>query len=204
MAHRRLQDLPPTRHARDNAPDMPVPNINRGAPLPGMSMPTPQGEFGDPYQMRRGGGGNKWVLEGLKKKYPETAEMFDPFTWFGSSAGPGSLPDPSGFAESFGGAGGASGAGGYGGSGLSASSMGWGPWAALIGAGKGMQASDPDSFKGKLAHGALGPSISQGVAGIKDNPLMGMLNLGLGPLQGFTPWGKKARQTDPEWMGMGK
>ena len=174
---------------------MPVPNLSRdqGAPLPQMPM-AGMPQFGNPMQDRESGG-NPWLLNALKKEYPET---FDPTMWFGSS-GPGSLPDPSGFAESFG-----SPLGGSGGGGLSMSSMGPMGWAAMITAGKSAQAQDPDSFMGKALHGLLGPSISQGMAGIKENPLTGLLNLGLGPLQGFTPWGKEARRTDPEWLGMGK
>jgi hypothetical protein len=188
----------------DNAPDMPVPNLNRsqGAPLPQMPM-AGMPQFDNPLSGRNQGG-NPWLLNALKKEYPQT---FDPSMWFGSGGGgPGPLPNPSGFAESFGGplGAGGGGAGGGGAGGFSMSSMGPMGWAAMIAAGKGLQAQDPDSFMGKALHGLLGPSISQGLAGIKENPLTGLLNLGLGPLQGFTPWGKKARRTDPEWMGLGK
>ncbi len=199
MAHRQRYPL-----LRSNAPDMPVPNLNRdqGAPLPQIPMAAPQ--FSDPFQSRGGGTSDPWLLNSLKSEGTKLWGGYDPTTgidWdtgrqgvgglFGSppsyASGPGSLPNPSGFAESFGGPLG-------GGGGFSASSISPFGWAAMITAGKTMQAQDPDSFMGKALHGLLGPSISQGLA----DPL----NTLLGPFQGFTS--SKARNTPPEWMGMGK
>jgi hypothetical protein len=174
----------------DNAPDMPVPNINRdrGGSLPQMPMAAPP-NAGNPLEpFGSSNSGNPWLLNQLKSQ--ATTDGFNPFSIFGSSgptSGPGPLPNPSGFAESFGGPLG-------GGGGFSPSSIGPLGWATMIMAGKSAQARDPNSFMGKALHGLLGPSISQMFA----DPL----NTLLGPFQGFTS--SKARNTLPEWMGLGK